>query len=363
MISVISFVACIALNAQGTCIINGNIADVLLNDGSKVKKVYLTRTDEMGRNTDICSAKVKNGQYTIKYKMAQDEPAMLYTITGFGENQGIELFVEPGEVTISTERATEPENSIVKGTATNDLLSEYKSILKSIASDPSNISAVEKIRMEAERIRFLIDHNKSPLAPYEMLHSLVPFMSESYANQLVTSVSTTLHSHPYYKQLRNSVLARCLKVGNEAPDVTLTLPDCTLQQLSDYRGKYILVHAWETGNEKATNQLEAIKELYQATKDKQEKFVIVSLSFDKDAKAWKEAMDSNGINQAGWVHSCDLAGTDSPAAKMLGIDTAPRIMLFDPECRAISLDMTDEEALERVAQILAGDLYYLDREE
>lgn len=388
IITVVAFTACLAVNAQGLCIINGDIADDVLYNGKKIKKVYLTRTDDYGRKTNVCSAKVKKGKYTLKYKVNENEPAMLYTITGLGEGRDIELFVEQDEIIVDTAKAAEPGMSDVNGSPLNNLFTEYKYIAKAgkkrIAEKVgllkhekgdawldskegkiavAQIKGKEEVRVKSEQLRYLIDHNTSAFVPFEMQRTFLPIISDAYAEQMANSVSTTLHSHPYYKSFKNAVLARSLKVGNVAPDIALKLADGNTGQLSDYRGKFVLLNVWAADCEKSIEELEYLKALYSNTKDKQDNFVILSVSFDKDATVWKNAMESNGINMEGWLHSCELAGSESPAAKLLGVKATPQIMLFDPEGRAISLDMTGEEALERVEQILAGDLYYLDQKE
>jgi hypothetical protein len=57
--TILSVAFCIAVSAQGTCVINGVIDDVKTADGKKVKKVYLTRTDEYGQAETVAEAKVK----------------------------------------------------------------------------------------------------------------------------------------------------------------------------------------------------------------------------------------------------------------------------------------------------------------
>ena len=63
---------CIAASAQGVCVIKGNIAD-----GKNIKKVTLTRIDEVGRTIEVATAKVKKGNYTFKYELSKDEPVSL----------------------------------------------------------------------------------------------------------------------------------------------------------------------------------------------------------------------------------------------------------------------------------------------
>ena len=354
--TIISFATCMAVCAQGTCIIKGKIEDCNLANGKTIKTVYLTRTDEYGQKSNVATAKVKKGTYSFKYKMAKNEPAVLYTITGFEENRNIELFVEPGTITVNTVKATEPEQTIAYGTSTNDTFAEYKNILKEFdAAD-----ATELIKREAARIRFLIDHNSSPMTPFEMERSVMPYLSETYAEQMVKCVSTELYGHPHYLSFRNAVLARTLKVGNEIPDIAIPQENGTAKRLNELRGKFILLDFWASTCEASMEARETLKELYEMTKEKQEQFVIVSQSMDKNNAAWLAAIKEKGLGMPGWVHGCDTTGE---TIKFFGAEKTPQMILVDPEGRAISLDMDCDEVIEKVEMILAGDLYYLDQKE
>lgn len=386
--TIASFVLCLAASAQGTCIINGSIADTKLSNGKKIKKVFLTRTDELGQMTTVAEAKLKKGKYAFKRDLAKDEPVLMYTITGFGEEAGIELFVEAGEIAVNTESASRPCRSVVSGTPANDIYTRFKAILdegynesgKQIAeleksngkewcagadgkSAAKRIESKEAIKTLSQAIRFLIDNNDSPMTPYMIEHCLLHVLTPAYAEQMLKSVSTSLHSHPYYHSLRNRVLANSLKAGNEVPDITLPMLDGERKQLSDYRGKYAVLNFWTGGCEKSAAMIEELKNLYNLIKNKKEQFVIISFALESDKAAWKNAVESNGMNLEGWLHACDGAGAESPAAQLFATDKAPRIILIEPEGRAVSLNMDIDELVIRVEQILSGDLYYLDQEE
>lgn len=384
--TIFSFIACFAVYAQDVCVINGKIADDKLANGKAIKKVFLTSADEYGRRTVVAEAKVKKGSYTFKYKVSADAPVMQYTITGFDNEKGIKLFVEPGTVTVNTATAQNPCQSKLSGTPTNDLYEEYKQIdinadekvakaVEALAQqngkewleskegkqEVKRIEATERIKREADRIRFLIDHNASPMTPLEMECRVMPYLSNAYAEQMMKSVYTPLQKHPYYQSFRNAVLARNIKVGNEVPDIAITLRDGKTVKLNDNRGKYILLDFWASTCEKSMQNRNTLKELYQATKEEQDKFVIVSLSLDSDKNAWGNELDNNGLALDGWVQGNDTMGTESIAAKQFGVKKTPHMILIDPEGRAISLNMEADEVQMRVEQILEGDLYYLDQ--
>lgn len=377
---IISLVISISAGAQGTCIINGNIADSKLADGSKIKAVSLMRADENGQKTEVAVAKVKKGEYTFKYELSKNEPVLMYTIAGFGEDNDIELFIEAGEITVSTPSAAEPCMSTVTGTPTNDTYTEYKAILNNRENEIATmvkelvntaghneeaikkLQARESIKTRSQIIRFLIDHNTSPMTPFEIEHTLLPILSTAYADQIVKSVSTTLHSHPYYHSLRNKVLANDMKVGNELPDITLPMLDGEKKNLNDFRGKYVILNFWSSDCAKSASMITELQHLYEVIKGKEE-YVIISFSLDNDTAAWKEAVNSKGIKHEVWLHASDGAGMASPAAKTYKVENTPKIILVEPEGRAVSLNMDIDEVVMRIEQIMSGDLYYLDQKE
>lgn len=382
--TIIAAIACMAVSAQETCIINGTIAD---ND-TKVKKVSLTRTDELGNQITVATAKVKRGKYTLTHELAQDAPALQYTLTGFGEAGSIALFVEPGEVAVNTALASNPEQSTVSGTPTNDTYAQYQAILAESAREvadkvaalelqhgqawtasPEGKSAIKRlkaqvaIKTESQVIRFLIEHNASPMMPLVTEHTLLPKFTDVYAGQMLNAVSTTLHTHPYYLSLRNSVLSASMKVGNEVPDITLPLLTGDSKRLSDYRGHYVVLHFWKSDCESSAASLDELMRLHEVIKEHQDQFVIISVALDTDKSAWQAAVESKGISHESWLHACDGAGAASPAAKLFGVDSTPKIVVVEPEGLAVSLNMDIDDVVMRTEQILSGDLYYLDQQE
>ena len=290
--ALILLLVCVVAPAQESCIIKGHIADCQLAGGQKIKKVYLTRTDEAGNTVLVATAKVKKGSYTFEYDLAPTDPVLMYTITGFGDGKAIELFVEPGEVFVSTGSAVSPELSTVMGTPTNNDYSHYKAITITVQQETdakvdalvgrygrewldtdagraevNRIAARDAIRVQAMQIRFLIEHNASPMTPFEIERSLLSKLSTPYAEQITKAISTTLHSHPYYISLRNRMLSDNMKVGNEVPDITLSLENGDVAHLADYRGKYVVLNFWSIDCEKSAQMIAELQNLYDVIKD------------------------------------------------------------------------------------------------
>lgn len=385
--TIIFLIACMAISAQGTCIITGSIADSKLNNGKKIKTVYLTSTDEFGQHFDVAEAKVKKGCYTFNRELAPGEPVLRYSVTGFGDGKGIDLFLEPGEVVIHTASATQPEQSIIAGTPTNDVYAEYKSILRKrqdyvkaqiaalesengvewLATEEGKnavqrLEAKENIKTLELVFRFLIEHNASPMTPQEVERTLLPKLTPAYTEQITKAIESSLKEHPYYHSLRNTVLASNVKVGSEVPDITLPLQNGEVKHLADYRGNYVVLNFWTNDCEKSDHMLAELKNVYELiSQDTDSQFVLVSVSLNSDKSAWNEAVRANDINRERWIHACDGAGFASPAAKRFSVDVAPKMILVDPEGYAISLNLETHEVAMRIAQILSGDLYYIDQ--
>ena len=387
--TIICVATCLLAGAQDICIINGNIADTNLGNGKKIKKVSLTATDEFGKTTEVAVAKVKKGKYTFKHKQASDAPVLLYNITGFDAGKSIKLFAEPGEVTVNTTSATQPEESTVSGTPANDTYTEYKALLKNQSKESASAvaklkelhgeewlqsaegksaakraEAKETVKAQAQVIKFLIDHNDSPMTPMEIERSLLPKLSPAYAEQMVKTISPRLQEHPYFHSLRNKVLANNLKVGTEVPDITLPLHNGKQVHLSDYRGKYIVLNFWSNDCNKSAEMFAELQKLHDIVSKNKEQFIIISVALENNVAEWEKAIESNITPSSEcWLHACDGTGKASLSAELYKATETPKIVLIEPEGHAVSLNMEIDEIIMRVEQILSGDLYYLDQVE
>lgn len=367
-----------------------NIIGTFKNDSlcytpQRIKKVYLTGMDEYGRFFNVDSAKIKDKQFTFSYKIEKDAPVLLYFITGF-DNGNIPFFLEPGNVNMQINKAAYPSDVVIGGTPNNDLYTAYQQISERcirIQSDTLRVwkerygeewlnslegietrnrfGAAELIDCNADRINFLLDHNDSPLAPLMFEREINHLLDKAYSEQLLKALSPDLFKHPYYRSFSNVVRALDLRVGSEVPDITIPLVDGQTAHLSDFRGKYVLLDFWASWCGPCIKELPFLKQIYEETQNSRDRFVIVSFSIDNKEKAWKDAIKNKEIGLPEWVHGSDLLGWGSPAAKMMDVTSVPKMILIDPEGKAVSFSLRGEEMVRRIKQILSGDLYYLDQ--
>lgn len=380
----LAMIGVVASAQQEVCHIRGQVLnDSLRYEGRRLTKIYLSGLDEHDRLYAVDSTLVSDGRFEFSHRLKQEEPLLMYFLTGFDNGQ-VALFLEPGTVDVKIRHAAYPGGAKVVGTATNDLYAEYKALsarcvqaqidsLKVMAqrrgedwhhtpegiAERSRIGAAELFECTAERLEFLLKHAHSPLAPLMMEKEMAYMFDKRYTERLLKSLPPTLHKHPYYLSFYNSVRAQDLRVGGDLPNIKIPLRDGTHAMLNDFRGKYVLLDFWASWCAPCLKEIPSLITLYNEAHEKNADFVIVSFSLDNKEKAWKEAIAAKGIDLPGWVHGSDLLGWGSPAARLMGVTAIPKTVLIDPEGKAISFSLRGEEMVRRIRQILNGDKYYL----
>ena len=74
-------------------------------------------------------------------------------------------------------------------------------------------------------MRFLLEHNDSPLSPLMMQKELLYTISFDEANRLRQSMNPALDGHPYEEAFSNAVLAKNIGIGSELPNITMPTAD------------------------------------------------------------------------------------------------------------------------------------------
>ena len=124
-----------------------------------------------------------------------------------------------------------------------------------------------------------------------------------------------------------------LKVGTQAPNFELPTPEGKKVQLSDFKGKYVLIDFWASwcpDCRRISPNVEAIAKEYQG-KD----LAVVAVSFDIDKEAWVKYINRNGapVNE---VHVSELKKMkESAVAKAFGVQWIPSLYLLDKDGKVL----------------------------
>ena len=136
-----------------------------------------------------------------------------------------------------------------------------------------------------------------------------------------------------------------LKVGTQAPSFELPTPEGKNVQLSDFKGKYVLIDFWASwcpDCRRISPNVEAIAKEYQG-KD----LTVVAVSFDIDKEAWVKYINRNGapINE---VHVSELKKMkESAVAKAFGVQWIPSLYLLDKDGKVLlaTVEVSKVEAM------------------
>lgn len=358
--------------------IKGKIADRSLRlDNQTINKVYLNRMDAAEQFIVVDSADIAaDGTFTLTYNMPGDAQPEIGHITGF-DNGMTTLWMEPGVANVFIKEAKHPLGAEVTGTPTNVLAEEYKQFRKQCIRTQTDflhqaakehgtawLEQEEGVRQRTEvgnravmqafcdQMKFVLDHSSSPLAPLMLQKELMFHLDEYSLNSMMNAISPSLQHHPYYIAARNAILAKFLKVGSEAPDITLPTVDGKQMQLSDLRGRYVLLDFWASWCGPCRKEIPYLIQLFNETKEKRDQLTLVSFSIDNKEDAWKKAINDRGMNLEGWVHASDLKGWQSPESQMFGVEAVPRTVLINPEGKVVAFDLRGQEMIRTVKQLI-----------
>ena len=137
--------------------------------------------------------------------------------------------------------------------------------------------------------------------------------------------------------------------GETVPNFEATLINGEAMQLSDLRGKYVLVDFWGSWCGPCRAQNPHLVQLYdkyhQAKFKAADGFEIVSIGVERDEQRWKNAIERDNLK---WkYHILDLTNSmkffNSDLAKLFGVKEIPSMYLLNEKGAIVGVNMSPEE--------------------
>lgn len=158
-----------------------------------------------------------------------------------------------------------------------------------------------------------------------------------------------------FSKERSSAQAQILNIGDAAPDLSLPDPSGTVRNLSDLKGKIVLIDFWASWCRPCRMENPNLVKTYAKFKEAKFKnakgFEIYSVSLDRNKTDWEGAIEKDKMT---WDnHVSDLKFWQSAAASTYNVNSIPSTFLVDAEGTIIAKNLrgsTLEKTLEKLTE-------------
>ncbi len=169
-------------------------------------------------------------------------------------------------------------------------------------------------------------------------------MTEAMANQ-VFQFEKAYNEHVNGTDVDNSPTSSSSEMG---PEIISKTPEGKTIRLSDLRGKYVLIDFWASWCGPCRRENPNVVKLYNQYKNKD--FTIFSVSLDKDAAAWKQAILVDGLI---WpYHVSDLKQWDTPLLQSYNFNSIPHTVLVDKTGKIIARNLRGASLEQKLKELL-----------
>ncbi|BDU27400.1 TlpA disulfide reductase family protein [Flavobacterium sp. GSB-24] len=300
--------------------LKGTVVDTVVN------YVYLQKFHNK-MFTTIDSVKVKDGNFSFKTKVKTPE---LYGLSVNTESSPLYIFLEKSPITVKLSPKKYYSNSVVEGSASQDLFETYKK------------------SKDVEISKFITENPNSIVSAYVLYRNWSYRLSPEQIRQNIALLDKTQQSTTYVKELRDLALVLDgLAVGKKAPDFTANDPEGKPIRFYENLKGYTLVDFWASWCGPCRRENPNIVAAYKEFHDKG--FNIVGISLDKKKENWIKGIQDDNLT---WLHVSDLLFWNSAVAKLYGIRAIPGNYLVDSNGIIVAKNLQGEELQSTLKSLL-----------
>lgn len=274
----------------------------------------------------VSKTEIKEGRFEFKD-----------TISGWGlhsfvidDSVRIPFFIEPGKIEVIIPDCQKAEAEI-KGGINNDLLKEHKFTFDKNKAIP------------------IIQNN--PTTTFAAFTTFYVLMNNNLSPDTITQLVNLLEGEalesvyiPHISKIAKAVERTA--IGKIAPDFTVNDSTGTAINLSDFKGKYVLLDFWTSWCKPCREANPGWKKHYEKYKSDQLEFL--GVSFDVSCTPWKKALIKD---QLLWPNGCNCKGWDE-ISDLYGVKSVPQTFFIGPDGRILEKNIKPED-FERVVKVLS----------
>ncbi|MCH2045213.1 MAG: AhpC/TSA family protein [Saprospiraceae bacterium] len=294
-------------------------------------KVYLAKLDlNTNERAEVDSTESVDGKFSFKGKV---HSPYLHSLSFENQKGQIHFFLENSKIEVQAQ-SSDLDNAQIIGSREDSLFHSYE-----------DISAI----FDREKgMDIMLNHKDYAFAAFTAYYQFQIHNIQSDTLQMIMDgFDESVKSSVYYEHLTSLHNAiKNVAIGQTAP--ALSIPDTSgnLVQLSDLKGKYVLIDFWASwcGPCRAANP--KLVEVYNQFSD--QNFTILGISVDKDGDKWKKAIQKDELP---WLNVSNVDGWGE-VSKIYAVRAVPQNFLLDPNGIIVDRNIQLEELGTKLVQIL-----------
>lgn len=304
---------------------NGNKVTIKGDISGMKDPIILAYGNLNDKNGDeIDTIKVHDGEFAYHIKL--EKPTCIYLV--FPGCQRCPVYVSPGDGVKIKGKA--PKYALLKvkgGDDTNNQLNDFKKKISDYYTDE------KRVQVDAEN--FIRTNINSPISAFLLdeyfVQSSIPSVDK--IRTLMNLLRTPAAIDPLTKQINAYLSNRNgLAIGSAAPLFSSTTNKGKTVSISDYKGRYLLIHFWASWQ---NNYSSDASRLCSINKKYNNKLSLLGISLDMDRMAWNNEIKKDNMI---WPQVCDFTGFESYMAKQFDVTSLPKYALISTDGKILLLD-------------------------
>lgn len=336
---------------------------------SSQKHIYLHHQEGEILNTD--SVPVTKGNFKFQSKLTEPRMFWVTHVREATQQNNVVFFVDetPVKLILFTGDSV-IYSTVTGGPAQNDYM-EYKIMINNFvtiqqrmqadyteAAQKGDFNAQTAIRNEFENLNkqymagvkdFIKNHPKSAMSAHILNNDLNnPNIPITEVEEALTYIDPSLRTNSNVKAAQKRIDdKRGTMVGYTATNFSQADPNGKMVQLTDFRGKYVLVDFWASWCRPC--RMENPNVVAAFNKYKSKGFTVLGVSMDSNRDAWLAAIQQDMLN---WTQLSDLKGWGNEVGKLYGVSGIPANYLIDKEGKIVAKDLRGAALEEKLAELL-----------
>jgi len=373
LLSVVSILISCNKAGSNAFIISGTVKGV--DNG---KSVTLEVQDATGQLKPVDTVKVQDGKFT--FKGSAKEPEM-HLIQVEGTQGKVPFILENGDIDMVINKDSISITK-VSGTYNNDELTAYKEDgmkiqKKMMKFQQDNMTKMNEAQQKSDTVvmnslrkeygKFQEEFTKQS-EEYLKTHPkafISTLILESFFNQMTpdiikikkyyTALDQTLKDTKTGKSIKSKLdqiekpvaAVGSVGIGSVAPDFAAPSPEGKTISLKESLGKVTIIDFWASWCAPCRAENPNVVAMYNELHSKG--LNIISVSLDKDAAKWKEAIAKDKLS---WNQISNLKFWDEPIAATYGVKSIPATFILDSNGTIVAKDLRGAELKAKIVELL-----------